>query len=61
MEVLRNTYVVEYKASDSNAVYRGQTRVTAANEQHASEKVIKEIKHRLGHGSKAEVTNVAEA
>lgn len=58
---MRNTYIVEYKASDSNAVYRGQTRVIAANEQHASEKVLKEIKYRLGHGSKAEVTSVIEA
>lgn len=61
MEVLRNTYVVDYKASDSKGVYRGQTRIVASGEQHASDKVIKEIKHRLGHGSKAEITNVAEA
>lgn len=61
MEDLRNTFIVEYKASDSRGVYRGQTKIIAANEQHASEKVIKELKQRLGHGSRAEVTNVVEA
>lgn len=58
---MRNTYIVDYKASDSKGIYRGQTKVMASGEQHASEKVLKEIKQRLGHGSRAEVTNVEEA
>lgn len=61
MEVLRNIYIVEYQASDSRGIYRGQTKIIAANEQHASDKVIKELKQRLGYGSRAEITSVAEA
>lgn len=56
-----NIFVVEYKATDSKGIYKGQTKVIASGEQHASEKVLKEIKQRLGHGSRAEVTNVEEA